>query len=509
MRALPAGWPDPNAPVQDAFDVYLHVTGSAWPPASVQGGESLPAGWTRVSEWSVSCDLDAPLMPGQVNAAPKFTVATASCTIPQPVGGMLAPWRAGGERTPASGRCELVASYDGYNGATAFSLGQFILDPIKGKASEPFVSLTMVQDLIRLRHPHGMPMTVGANTAASYLRNAAARNGYAITFANAEIGSPLVGMYFPAKTDELSAMQQLTAANLSALYLSLDGQTIRVLDSAYLSGAGTPIATLDVLDSFEDLSWSQDPGAAADRVEVTYVPPTHDASAFGDIPPWDQGTPVYTFPAGARIPGYGTQTYYFDPGTQIFPTSPAFVSGTSGSDGSGTAVEMPATPVMHTSSYWTVTVYNPSQYSKYFKMIYYPPPRNGEQWGYFYDGWPKNTAAALVGTIDRSSPDSPTVLAWGVAADDATNILRYDLGKAVQSAADASYIFGKVVARVQNPSYVVDDVRVVPHVGRELGDLYRLVAEPLGFDAKAMVTGIKLGGGPGGVEQTLTVAVLG
>lgn len=507
MRALPAGWPAADAKVRTPPVVYLRLPGSAWPPASVQGGEQLPAGTTRVGEWSIDCDLDAPLMPGQVNASTKFTIAEASCTIPQPKGGLLAPWMPAGQAPPKSGACELLASYDGPSGATAFVLGKFILDPIKGKLSERFLTLTMVQDLVRLRKQHDMPTKVA--NGAQLLNGAAARNGYAITYTQNTIG--LFGSYFSQKTDELTAMQETARANLAAIFLSMDGTTIKVLGPNYLLGNGAAVETLDVLDSFEDLAWSQDPGGIADRVEVAYVPPKFDDTPWDDERGFD-AAPVYTFPAGARIASGASQTFTFDPGTIIFPkgwaaggTGSVTVMSSENRDGSGEHWDLPATVTEINSSTWQVTVTN-----TIYRALYLMAPYTKVEEGAFIPfgaNWPKNTRSVLIGTIDTASESEPTVLAWGASAANSTNTLRFDFGRNVQLFGDATSRLNFIVARVTQASYLIEDVNVVPNLGRELGDIARLVLTGTPLDRKALVTGIKTSGDASGIRQSLSLAL--
>lgn len=508
MRTLPAGWPDPDDPNQTAFTVYLHVLDGVWPPASIHDGESLPAGWAVVGEWTIDADLDAPLMPGQVNAGSTFTVASGACTIPQPEGGLLAPWRVGDERTPHSGHCELVASYNGYSGSTAFVLGKFLLDPIKGKVSEPVLSLSLVQDLVRLRKPHDVERNAGPFSTASptrYLEQAAAKNGYLLD-SSGDFPAVLTSLYYPGKTDELTVLQSIVGANLGALYLSMDGTTIIVKDPDSLLGTGTVDATLSVLDSFDDLSWSQDPNAAVDRIELTYLPPSYYQEAFG-VGAWFDEAVVWSAPKGASIAAGETKVFNFDPGTDILINGVSSGTGAaeirfhanSSADGTGTAYEWEAYVSQVSSGSYTLTVTNPTAGTRYFVAPYSP---GGD--------YPKGTRSFINGTLNGAKEgESSRTLVWGVASEDATNTLTFDLGRNIQREVDARAILNRIVTRITQPTFVIDDVRVVPDVRRELGDLYRVRLEEVGFDTRAMVTGIKLSGGPGGIEQTLTIAGLG
>lgn len=508
MRALPAGWPDPADPVQTPPTVYLRLPGSAWPPASVQGDEELPAGTTRVGSWSIDCDLDAPLMPGQVNATTKFTIATASCTIPQPDGGLLAPWSPGSLAPPKSGRCELIASYDGPAGATAFVLGKFVLDPIKGKLSEKFLSLTMVQDMVRLRKRHQMP--TGATNGAQLLNGAAARNGYSIAYTEGTIG--MFGSYFPQRVDELSAMQETARANLSAIYLSMDGGTIKVLGPTYLLATGAAVETLNVLDSLEDLSWSQDPGGIADRVEVAYIPPRYASAGIG-VAPFNRAS-VWTAPKDQGIPAGATIAFDFDPGSYIEPvaTGGSFqIMANQNRSGSGGAYVLTGSILQRSSGNFGIWIHNHLGFGVYLVLpwdrgVY---SEDGEIVAGIDRGWdvPKGTPSFIPGVIDTASDSEPTVAAWGVGAEDATNTLRFDFGRNVQTAGDAATRLTHIVGRVTQASYLIEDVNVVPHLGRELGDVSRVLMAENGLDRKCLTTGIKVSGDNTGVRQSLTLAL--
>ncbi|MET0886297.1 MAG: hypothetical protein ABWX92_07585 [Mycetocola sp.] len=518
MRSLPAGWPNTYDLVQEAPTVYLRLLDTAWPPASVVDGESLPAGTTIVDEWSINCDLDAPLLPGQINASPKLTIADASCTIPQPKGGLLAPWRTGPEATPPRGRCELVASYDGPSGSTAFLLGRFVLDPIKGRLSDPFLTVTMVQDLIRLRRDHTIPSRKPGGFGGGAWANsieivqyAAASCGFGFTSEGALL-SGLEYCYFPRHTDQLDAMQQIVSANLGALFLSMDGTTVRVLGPEYLKGTGAVVETLDVMDSFEDLSWSQDPNATVDRVEVTYVPPIWDNGPLGPVP-FATGS-VWTAPKGQGIPSGAWWSFEFDPGSSIAPVA---LGGTfqivvnANREGTDVQEYLDGNISERSSGNFAVSIYNHTSLGKYLVLPFDVP-------GGAYRGWgvSKGTPSFIPGSQDRATEsESSRTLSWGVGADGASNTLSFNLGRLVQHDVYAADIFNRVVARVTSPSFVVDDVRVVPNLGRELGDTYRIQAPEVGFDQRAIVTGIKLSGknadGSGGgaeIVQSLSLAIM-
>lgn len=507
MRSLPAGWPDPSELVQSPPLVYLKVIGSSWPPASTDSaGNALAAGWGECGSWSIDWDLDAPLMPGQVTAQVNPTYAQASCTIAHPEGKILAPWRTGDERTPEASKAELWASYDGPTGSTAFLLGQFILDPMQGKASERFISLSMVQDLVRLKKAHDLPTRISSGfgfdvSPTRFLEAGATKNGFTLS-STADFSAVVDSSYFPGKTDELSAMQSIVASNLGAMFLSMDGTTIRVLDPDYLLGTGSVLETIDVLDKLDDISWSQDPNAAVDRIEVVYLPPDYDDAAFGPAP--YSAARVWRAPKGVRLTAGQSRTFRFDPGSFISLdiSGGVVVYGNSAKDGTGTSVNLPADVDQISSGRWTVTITNNTGSTRYLVA----PRVSG---GFPASDFSKGTTSFLAGTIDGASEsDGQATLTWGKSAATATNVLTFNLGRNIQRKADAQAILNRIISRVTSPTYVLDDVRVVPNLGREIADLYRLQYPEVGFNTRAMVTGLKLSGVPGEVQQSMSLAVI-
>lgn len=509
MRSLPSGWPAADDYAQTVPTVYLHVLDSSWPPASDDGEFPCPTGWAECGSWSLDWDLSAPLMPGQVSAQVNPTFAEGECTIPHPAGALLAPWRVGDERTPKASKVELVASHDGPLGSTAFLLGQFILDPMRGRMSEPFITLRLVQDLVRLKKPHDLPPSINAGVTnplspTRYLEAGAENNGLALS-ATADFESDVTSSYFKGTTDELTAMQSIVTANLGAMFLSLDGTTIRVLDPDYLLGGGTVLETISVLDALEDVSWSQDPNAAVDRIEVLFLRPSYDDDPMGPAP-YD-GAVVWRAPRGAKLSAGESVTYTFDPGRYISINtvgngdSSTMVYGNTTKDGSGSDVDLPAEIERFSSGSYAVTIKNNTGGTKYLVAPYRP--------GGGTTDYPKRTRSFLAGTLDGAeASESGSTETWGKSSSEATNTLTFDVGSNIQQRLDARAILNRIVTRVTSPSYVLDDVRVVPNLGREIADLYRLDYPEAGLNTRAMVTGIKMSGAPGEIQQSLSLAVI-
>lgn len=487
MRTYPAEWPVTDGLNDTLPTIYLHVLDSAWPPANDDLGT--PAGWCEVTDWNIDCGLVAPLMPGQVTASPNYLAAVGGCKIPQPEGHHLAPWRPSPDRTPSTSLVQLWASHDGPTGATAMLLGQFRLDPIKGKLSDPFLSVTFIQDAVRMDKEHDLPASPvdPGNLATAFsptrlLEVAAEGNGFTLN-ATADFPAQITSSYFPGKTTELAAMQSIVSANLGAMFLSMDGTTIEVKDPDYLLGAGTVVDTIDVSDDLDDLSWSQDPNAAVDRIEVTYRKVTYSNEV-----------PVLTAAKGMKLGNNDAADLVFDPKHAIGPNNVGTIIGietNTHADGTGSSFAAPYAYVMLSSGRVALYIVNDTDPATYYLVD--------------TAGHPTSFGSA---TVETSSDDQTRTLAWGAATEDATNTLTFDLGLNIQRKADAQAILDRIVTRVTQPAYVLDDVQLPLDFRRELADLYIATETEVGFNSRAMVTGLKLAGTKDSIVQTASLAIM-
>lgn len=79
--------------------------------------------------------------------------------------------------------------------------------------------------------------------------------------------------FIPEGIDTWQAVQDVASANLGAVIIDLDGMA-RVLDKDDLAGVGSVGDPIDVGAEWEDLGWTLDPEDSADRLEVSYTPPS-------------------------------------------------------------------------------------------------------------------------------------------------------------------------------------------------------------------------------------------
>lgn len=480
-RSLPAGWPASTEFVQNPPTIYLHVLDSAWPPASSDGKYALPAGWAECGTASGTQDLVGSLLPGQVKGASGFATTTASASIPQTAGTVLAPWRPGAERVPAGGACELWASYDGPLGSTAFLLGSFRLDPIRGRASEPQLSVELVQDLVRFRQPHNLSAGVVDDVPIPIAQLIdESRSAFGIDLDADVLIADINSSYFAGDTDALTAWQTIVTANLGAMWLSADGDTLVIRNADYMSGDGTVTETIDVLTKLEDLSWTVDPGEIADRIELSYLPPVWATSTADAV--------FWTAPKGMRLVAGEVAEFAVDPGKPVLDPIWGSIAANTTATGSGSNVDIFDKVTEASSGRLIIRLENTTGSTVYLVKT---------------TGEPSTLSAVRV---DVAS--DPTTISWGVAADQAKNVVTFDAGRNIQLAADADVALRRIVGRISRPSTRVDDVRVVPNLGREIGDIVRVEFAEAGLSTKAIITKISWSADPSGVQQSVGLAFL-
>lgn len=462
--------------------MYLYLPGSAWPAAS----GDLPAGAAEVVSWSIDRDLTSPLLPGQVRGASGFSVATGQCTIAQPDGVVWAPWATGGNRIPASGACKLIASYDGPLGATAFTLGNFLLDPMSGKASEKFLTVDLIENLVALGTPHrlpaGVPYAVGGTPPSfspSVLIDAGMPTGVTASYSSA-FTSQIQSSYFPGTTTTLAALQEIVAANLGAMFMATDGVTLKIKDAGYMAGGGTITETLVTLDDLADLQWSQDPAEVVDRIELTYQPAVIDSD-----------TPVvWVAPPGMILAAGATVTLDFDPGRPVLQglSASSTIASNSLRTGLGTVSNLPVVMSTPSSGRVVITITNNTTGGRYLVT--------------------STGASSMIkpNAIDASTDETKQTVTWG--GENGKNTLQVDVGHNIQRLADAEALVAIIAARLGTPSYKFTDVRVRPDLRRELADLPRLTFPEQGLSTKTVIAGIKLTGTAGEITQTLTLVAL-
>ena len=498
MRAFPGTWPVTDGKDDTLPDVYIHIVGSAWPPAH----DDCLAGYATVDAWTINRDLVAALMPGQMATQSGLSVSRGTCVIAQSAGERMAPWKAGNRRVFPEGTIELIASYDGPTGSTAFLLGTFRLDPVSGKASESSVSLEFVEDWVSLRRPNTVHQVgeVYYNPESSpydparVVEQIAEDAGFAHDIP--DFGTEITSIYFPGDRDALSCLQDIIASNLAAARVDADGQIV-ALTYEQLAGDGDVVETLDVLDKLVDLEWVIDPAESFDRVEVKFGTPQYrnynEDVSDGGTNPLFRATAAWTALDQSWIAASGTRVFTFDPGcaTGYDFEGLATVTGNTLATGLGTPVSLLRSYIQPSTGRAEITLQNPDAAKRY--MV------SG-------DGKP---CYLLTGWKDASTPDAVRTLAWGADAYTAVNPLSVDLGKLIQREVDARMILDRIVSRAKRARWRINSVNVAPDLRREIGDIVWLEFTEDGLRTKVLVTSVNNSGVPGNFSQVLGLAVLG
>ncbi|VXB81707.1 hypothetical protein [Aeromicrobium sp. 9AM] len=514
MRTYPAGWVDPSDPDQTAPDVYLHLVDSAWPPAN--DDDDCPAGYAKVGTWNLTADLKGSLLPGQVATPSGFASSSGSATIGQPESGRIAPWKAGDQRALIPSAVELIASHDGPLGDTAFLLGTLRVDPVSSKESDPSLSIQIIEDWVALRRPHtvvqerfgifgGAPQPI--DDPASYPYDPARiveqiAEGTGFAYDVPEFGAELTSIYFPGNMDALTCLQQLVAAHLGAVRVTVDG-TITVLTYDQLSGATVdPVDTVSVLDKLEDLEWVIDPAESYDRVEVKFTPPDYisiqdfDDETGNDYIALERAMSAWIAAPKTRIePGHARE-YVIDPGT-AWSTATEVINSDTKTNGTGT-------------SHYVLDTYEGigalTELSTGRLVIKVQNTTGVRRWLVENDG---NPSYLVTYWKDSAGTDDGVVLSWGADAASAYNPLSVDLGKMVQRTEDASVILSRIVGQVREARPYIPNVNVVPDLRRELGDIIWVDFPEEGLHTKAIITKNTIGGQDGKITQQLGLAFLG
>lgn len=328
---------------------------------------------------------------------------------------------------------------------------------------------------------------------------------------NADIDALDVQMLAPflaSDVDAWTGIQQACAGAVGAAWVTADGRLI-VRNRDYLAGVGVDGTQIDIGLSAEDLPWSIDPADTADRLVVTYSPA-------------DPNTQPTTWPTAGDAP-LPPVAWQASDAVQVGPHQTVQVEAdlTYFANLFGPSAWVPAwnTDLLFTGSTWAAS-----------------PNRDGTGTQPTDDALVitqdqvsagkvilniTNTTAQTLYTVDatgtpclilrgfRIVPQANALsVTRGVDADLASNPLSIDLGKTVQTQADAEAIADYIWGRVSARAWKASSIRVALDWSRDIGDVVRLNHSRTGLDVKAMITKVAYDGAPGQVIQTLDLVLL-
>lgn len=311
-------------------------------------------------------------------------------------------------------------------------------------------------------------------------------------------GSSLAGIFDVEEQSSWAVAQSIANATLGAVWVTEEGVlTYRGRES--LRGVGQVVETIEALESLEDVPWKIDPGDIADRVEVSYSPSNLMTSSNHAITIWEATDPVriasgYTVSVIADLEGSVSNLSPFQPiWNEEYPE--ASYSRWAASFNLGGGGERPDDSKIKVSS----QTINPS------KVRITITNRTSETiWMVDAAG---NPCLTLRTKAYITAGETATVSS-GVSESKAVNPLKIDAGQWVQETDTAQQILSWVSGQTTKAQAVIPQVRVKPHLGRQLGDVVRLLDGHTGLRSKAIITGIDQSGNYDGYQQHLTFALL-
>lgn len=309
------------------------------------------------------------------------------------------------------------------------------------------------------------------------------------------LGGTIDAPWLDSQMDAWTAIQLICSTWLGAAFVGLDG-VLRVRNRAFIAGDTSVSTHLDVAHAAEDVAWTVDPADQADRLIVTFNPPTWSS---GDYPVVWEATEPIEVPAKSTVtvlvdlPVYAEMLWPFEPewvptvGASQWNARPS-IDGTGGQP-SDSALVVTIDPAASSGNRVVIKLENRTP-SNLFTV--------------------DSTGAPVlrIKAFAVATQDTQSAVARGVPTDSAQSLLEIDLGRLVQRPEDASSIADFIWGRVSQPMWKASSVRVLLDWSRDIGDVVRLVHEPSGLDVEAMITKVSLSGQSGEVVQTLDLVLL-
>lgn len=310
-------------------------------------------------------------------------------------------------------------------------------------------------------------------------------------------GSILTGLFDVPLTPGWDLLQEIASSTGGAVWMDETG-TLIYRSRHLLRGTGSYGETIDALDKMESLAWRVDPADQADRVELTYEP-TAVSESLDATTLWEAeslvlvkaATPTTLF---VDIEGTTDRLSRWTPvwdesalATQLSRWAASYAI-----DGSGTRPESSALTVtaeMVGVSRVKITLTNNTEFSLW--MV---------------DG--NGSPALILRTSLLVSTGNAVTINKGKGDEDAENPLSLSTGMWVQNADSAQQILHWTAGETEVAQPVLEGVRVVPDLSRQLGDLVRVIDPVTGLRSKALISGIGLSGDASGYSQNLDLSLV-
>jgi hypothetical protein len=317
-----------------------------------------------------------------------------------------------------------------------------------------------------------------------------------------DLGMPMV----PPGLDAWGVIQDCASANLGGVVIDLDGMA-RVLTRDDLAGTGAAGAAVDVGSEWEDLAWTLDPEDTADRVEVSFTPPTITEADFGSstlapevwsadgVIPLNAGETItipVTFDSKAAIGVFSTFIVPVGTPSALWSQNSTICSYDN-PDGAGVPLDaslVTASARQTSSTTAEITVAN----------------RTGAM-AYLVDG--NGDPCLILRARTVATYATRQIVERGAAADVAQRPLQVDLTPWVQSQAHASTIADYLWDRVSGGGlWKASSVRCRLDWSLDIGQVRSLAHSRSGLDAKALITKVHFDGSEVQIAQSLDLVLI-
>lgn len=488
-----AGWDrstGPIGPVDLAPDALIGTNGAVMPAGTASWFVTLNVAGTVRLEFSGSTQAPAiELRPGGVLAVRnKLDAAWQTTTY------------TAGESDDWPNRVQVELQRTGSSGAWSSVRGRARSGPDAAWSSWATSSASSEQPLSSMKGVE-INASTGSSLSALQITTSADPALWAAPTADIDpLGGTMIAPWLPGKMDAWTGAQEVCAAFCAASWVTND-RIWMTRGREYLAGAVATSGVVDVDTMVEDLNWSIDPDDVADRLVVTYNPVdvvNIDYTAPFAPVLWSSPDVVVVDPgqtvdvvADVETHGEGLQPWLpVWTSLPLFP--PSSWSAFDNREGTGTHVADDALTVTHrqvSAGRTIITVRN-----------------NTSSTLYLVDA---NGAPCLIlRSVKVSKQENQVVITKGLAEVDSINEVTVDLGRYVQTAADAQAIADYVWARVSTPSWKVSRTRVRLDWGHDIGQVVELAHPGSDLAVKALIAGAHMEGSDGSIEQFLDLVML-
>jgi hypothetical protein len=302
------------------------------------------------------------------------------------------------------------------------------------------------------------------------------------------LGGTVPAPWVPATDDTWTALQGV-CDSWAAIAVKTNDERLVVLNRGEAAGAGRPKTRIDVDRMAEDIKWDVAADDYADRLVVTWHPVTW--------PDEFTGPSEWTVAEALHVPAGTSVAVDVDLGGYVRELMPwvTYSDGTgelseweanTAADGSGVSVE----------SGLTVTTSHPSPARARVSVF---NASAADVWMVDADG----ASGLILRGVGQATQDAPSTIMRGKIEADAKFPLDIDLGKTVQTRADADELASYLWERVNRARFRADSVRLPLDWTRDLGDILILEHARSGLRMNALVVGIHIDTGTAGMTVDL------